>query len=76
MVSTKELEIIQTEDLLFYLDSLISKLEIVVSNPESKNSELCKVMVFAQRQLIHTIWDYIENKTETIDDLIERIGEA
>jgi len=76
MVSTKELEIIQTEDLLFYLDALISKLEVVVSNPESKSSELCKVMVFAQRQLIHTIWDYIESKTETLDDLIERVGEA
>ena len=76
MVSTRELEIITTENLLLHLDTLLSKLEVLVTNSDTKSSEICKVMVFAQRQMIMMIWDYIEENTTTLDELIERIGEA
>lgn len=76
MVSTKDLEILQSEAFLLFLEDITTKLEIKLQNGEVKTSELCKVMVFAQRELIEKIWDYVEENTETLTELFEKIGEA
>lgn len=76
MVSTEDFEVLPVESFLLFLDELTTKLEIKLQNNEAKSSELCKVMVFAQRDLLEKIWDYVEERTETLTELFERIGEA
>jgi hypothetical protein len=79
MVSTEhtgQIEIILSEDFMLFLDNLMTKLEITLQNGEVKGSEICKVMVFAKREMVELVWDYLDRNALTLDELIEKVGGA
>lgn len=79
MVSTEhtgQIEIILNEDFMLFLDNLMTKLEITLQNGEVKSSEICKVMVYAKREMVELVWDYLDRNALTLDELIEKVGGA